>query len=435
LNNNDPAANQPAEISPDSVRAHLGRILASEQFASSGRLSRFLKFTVEEVLNGRADQLKEYHIGTAVFDRDTSYDPRTDPIVRVEAGRLRNRLAAFYDADGQNDTLRIELRRGSYAPAFQLRPTPPESQAEQPSPAATRGGRRKGIAGAIAAALGLAAVVCAAWAVAANRRAGELERQLAQGRLASPAPPIQAIWGPFLERGSKNTVVFGSPLFFETERYRMYVRLYGVNDPATFAGDPEYRKMAERLGDLSGPRFDYASMGDAIAIHRLTAFFARYGREINAVPAHEASWEMISNGNIIFLGYPRMNPLLRRLPVPLDFQFGPPDTHVYNLNPKPREEKIYTTPSHDDAVTYAVIADVPGLRPDRHVMTLIAHQGAGLGAAVDYLTDARTAQLLADRLGLSPSGPRKRYQLLMRVVADKGRPVTAEYVTHHDASP
>ena len=81
-----------ASLSTRSIEDHLQRILASKEFASSARMSRFLRFAVERVMCGQSEQLKEYVLGVEVFDRKPSYDPRVDPIVRVEARRLRSKL-------------------------------------------------------------------------------------------------------------------------------------------------------------------------------------------------------------------------------------------------------------------------------------------------------------------------------------------------------
>ena len=87
-------------------------------------MSRFLRFSVEEMLAGRADELKETTIGLAVFDRPPDYDPRIDPIVRVEARRLRDKLSRYYEADGRHDTVIIDLPRGGYAPTIRSRTDP-----------------------------------------------------------------------------------------------------------------------------------------------------------------------------------------------------------------------------------------------------------------------------------------------------------------------
>lgn len=110
-----PNANPPAA---DAIRGQLERILASGDFASADRARRLLRFLVEETLAGRADRLKEYTLAIEVFDRDTSFDPGTNPAVRVEASRLRRRLEHYYLTAGREDPLLVELPRGTYVPVF-----------------------------------------------------------------------------------------------------------------------------------------------------------------------------------------------------------------------------------------------------------------------------------------------------------------------------
>jgi TolB-like protein/tetratricopeptide (TPR) repeat protein len=106
----------------DAVRNELDKVLASELFARSQRLSRFLRFTVEQSLLGEGDKLKEYIIGIEVFDKRESFDPRTDTVVRVEARRLRSALTEYYAGDGRDDPLRIAFPKGGYAPVFEEQP-------------------------------------------------------------------------------------------------------------------------------------------------------------------------------------------------------------------------------------------------------------------------------------------------------------------------
>lgn len=106
---------------PDEVRSQLERLLASEVFRSSNRLSRFLQFIVEQSLAGEQDRLKEYVIGVEVFDRDDDYDPRIDSIVRVEAGRLRAKIEEYYRGEGHDDDVVIRVAKGTYAPQFELK--------------------------------------------------------------------------------------------------------------------------------------------------------------------------------------------------------------------------------------------------------------------------------------------------------------------------
>lgn len=111
------------EITADEVRSQIARIQAHRLFVHSSRMRRFLGFTVESALAGNADQLKEYVLGLEVFDRPATHDPRIDPIVRVEARRLRAKLRDYYASEGAGDELIVEYPRGSYIPQFRLRGT------------------------------------------------------------------------------------------------------------------------------------------------------------------------------------------------------------------------------------------------------------------------------------------------------------------------
>ncbi|MBI3696829.1 MAG: hypothetical protein HY238_18580 [Acidobacteria bacterium] len=103
------------------IQAQLSKILASPVFAGSDRMSRFLRFTVERALRGEGDRLKEYLLGVEVFDRRSSYDPRIDPIVRVEARRLRSKLEKYYETEGRGDPVRIDFPKGGYSPVLRER--------------------------------------------------------------------------------------------------------------------------------------------------------------------------------------------------------------------------------------------------------------------------------------------------------------------------
>jgi len=106
---------------PDEVSAELTRITASDVFNNSPQLISFLTFVVEAALNGKSDRLKGYVIAVEVLRRDANFDPQIDPIVRVEATRLRRALARYYAGPGAGDDVLIEIPLGGYVPAFSRR--------------------------------------------------------------------------------------------------------------------------------------------------------------------------------------------------------------------------------------------------------------------------------------------------------------------------
>src|SRR5438445_5622085 len=127
----DHAATSPA-LSRQLILEELSRVLASREFSRSPQLSHFLRFVVEETLDGRGECLKEYVIGVRVYHRGDAFDPRTDPIVRVQANKLRAHLAAYYAGRSaatpvQISPVQIEIPKGAYVPAFR------EHRAPQPS--------------------------------------------------------------------------------------------------------------------------------------------------------------------------------------------------------------------------------------------------------------------------------------------------------------
>jgi tetratricopeptide (TPR) repeat protein len=111
----------PEELTPEAIQNEVERILASEKFARSKRLRSLLRFTVAQTLQGNADMLKEYVIGTEVLKKPDSYDPRSDSLVRVLASRLRVKLKEYYSDGGSEDPLVIEFPKGKYVPKFQRR--------------------------------------------------------------------------------------------------------------------------------------------------------------------------------------------------------------------------------------------------------------------------------------------------------------------------
>lgn len=120
-------------VETDAIQSELERIVNSKEFSSSPRLIRFLRYCVDQTHAGRLDSLKESVIGVNVFDRLPSYDPKADPIVRVHARRLREKLQDFYDSEGYQDIV-IQMPKGGYVARFEE--VPARAGAGQPSGAA-----------------------------------------------------------------------------------------------------------------------------------------------------------------------------------------------------------------------------------------------------------------------------------------------------------
>jgi TolB-like protein/tetratricopeptide (TPR) repeat protein len=110
-----------SESDQKAIREQLVRILNSGPFRQSQRRQRFLEYLVTETLAGRGERLKAYNVALEVFDRPETFDPTVDPLVRIEAARLREKLREYYGTDGQDDPLHIDLPKGTYTPEIELR--------------------------------------------------------------------------------------------------------------------------------------------------------------------------------------------------------------------------------------------------------------------------------------------------------------------------
>jgi len=114
-----------AEFAPipsaDEVRAGLARIVASEPFRPSAQLQAFLRFVVEATLKGEAERIRAFTIAVGAFGRAEDFDPQSDPIVRVEAARLRRAIELYYKGPGADDPIEIVVPRGGYVPRFRYR--------------------------------------------------------------------------------------------------------------------------------------------------------------------------------------------------------------------------------------------------------------------------------------------------------------------------
>ena len=148
------------------IRAELERILGASPLEANERRSAFLRYIVEETLAGRSERLKGYNIAVEALGRDETFNPQSDPVVRLEARQLRNDLARYFVNTGRGDPVRIDIPKGGYVPTFEWTVAPP-APPMLPSEVEVEGARdRRPKRALIAAAVGvgcLAAGAIGAW--------------------------------------------------------------------------------------------------------------------------------------------------------------------------------------------------------------------------------------------------------------------------------
>jgi TolB-like protein len=257
-------ASDHAEPEVAAVRAQLDRILDSPGFRATPKRRALLRHLVEETLAGRGELLKGFTIAVAVFDRDASFDSQTDPVVRLEARRLRTEIDAYYGTAGAGDPLQISIPKGHYRPIFAWRagaPTPVAPPAQPPRAAAQPSPVRARLRLAL---LGLALVLAAAGGWLLNRGVSRPVAETVAGRGAPSVVvlPFQTLTSGeearLLAAGITEDVIVGLMRF-------PGLRLYSVGpDFQQAGGDP--KTVGRDLGVQYLVRGSLRSSGDTVRI-------------------------------------------------------------------------------------------------------------------------------------------------------------------------
>ena len=193
------------------MRLQLKRVLQSESFRGSESMRHLLTFLADKFLSGAADQLKEYSIGIDALGKPSSYDPRSDSTVRVQIGRLRQKLAEYYSVEGATDAFLMEIPKGQLRLVCRPMPSSPASETAnfstiKSTPELTPDWQwRTGVLAVVAAA---ALILAAAFGLLLWRDAQN------KVRLGSKPPSeVDKLWAPFLASGRPLKISFESPMF------------------------------------------------------------------------------------------------------------------------------------------------------------------------------------------------------------------------------
>jgi len=445
-------------LSADEVARALSRILASKYFINAPKKQKFLRLVCDFYLNGRAADLNEYLIGREVFDRDDSYNPSVDPIVRVGAHDVRKKLDLYYQTEGVQDEIRLDIPVGGYGPCFsryvssvsapELDGTPPEIHrapvsplVEPPAievPSEPQVVRVEPLESRrllmLAGALGLLSMVLLGWVV--------YLRQQTDG--ARTVNSLGEVWAPFFSQDEPPLIVLSNPPVY---RFSNVIDPPAVIDRSLELNDQQAAIVTTALKDRFVmkqnriPRlvlsFDsYTGIGEAIGLGRLTDLFRSAGRAVSVKQSRTVSAEDLRDHNVIMLGSTWANEWSGKLAVTQDFVHTGSAT-IENRSPRATEEKEYK-PSFDStsgqlSVDYALITIKPSISENGEVMVLAGIHSQGTQAAVEYVTGRSYLSDLEHRLrqiGERPKTPRY-FQVLLRVGVENGIPTTITPIAIH----
>lgn len=397
-------------------REELDRLLASETLRASESLRRLLGYLGQAYIAGTSKQLKEYSIGRDVMSKPEDYDPRVDASVRVQVGKLRQRIEQYYREEGTSARARITLPKGHFELGFE--------------PRADSGGQAAGgnqLWQRATAALALVAAAALIWGAAGWRRAG-------QPAAAADTWPreMREFWGPFLDSPKPMMVVLGSPLFVRFHHH--YFRNPWANEWGEVEKAVPLDELRKLLNSPTPPSETrrWTPLGEALAAFRLASVLAPVKRDVVLKRSTRLAWEDVKTNNMVFLGPRKFNQQIVELPVAQDFVIE--GGGVKNLRPRdgePAEYKRDSPPEIEEIPEdYAVVTRIRGVEGWGEILVLASSSTEGTWAAAEYVTHSAQLREMLARLrhgGVLPD----RYQVLLRCRFKAQVPIRTEYITHH----
>ena len=401
------------------LQKQIDRLTNSSVLHGSESLCRLLRYLAQQALDQPTAPVKEYQIATEVFGRPPDFDPQTDSTIRVQAGRLRAKLAEYYASEGVEDPVVVDLPKGTYHVAFHLRGTNgAKTPAGVPPELAARNLPRKWtiVFVSLLALLTVAVVVMGAFLSTRKTTAAS-----ASSLEEKPPVELQEFWRPFLEGPEEPWVIFSN---------------------AAFIGRPETgMRYFNSAHDTGAQVWDhYTGVGEVLGMHSLDQAFAALHRQIRVKRGSLFSLDDAKNNDLIFIGSPSENLTLLDIPSTQEFVFrrlsaGPRkgDLAIVNVHPGPGEPKeCLASPSPSPLVEdYFVVGLMPGLNPARSVLILAGTTTFGTQAAAEYVSHPGSIKDLLSRLSLIGARAPAPVEALVKVKVVRGVPVEPELIAVH----
>ncbi len=421
------------------VFAEVERLTESSVLHGSEALCRLLRYLAEQFLDHPGVPVKEYQLAIDVFGRPDGFDPRMDSTVRVQTGRLRSKVSEYYASAGIDDSIILEIPKGSYSLTFHHRPISkpgvvsapayPPAYAQAPAafiappvalPAtqavASAASPRKLVALVwILAAISVVSLALLAAEVFNHSRVKSDSLSIEKAETQN----LQRFWAPFLLLQDPPWLVFSN---------------------AEFVGKPqEGMRYFEPGRDSRAQIFDhYTGVGEVLGVSELSRIFTELHHAIRVKRGRLLSLDDVKNNDLIFLGSPAENLTLREITTTREFVFRTitggerkGDSEIFNVHPRAGEPRIFQSssklPIADD---YGLIGLVPGINPSRSILVLAGTTTMGTQAAAEFVSREDSVKLLLDRVAPGGAGV-KPFEAVIRVRISGGVPVSSTIVALH----
>ena len=421
------------------LEEQVDRILHSDELRTSEVLRQLLKFLMEKTVLGEADQLKEYTVAIDGLGKPATYDPQHNSAVRIQVGRLRQKLSEYYREAGKDDPVVVSLPKGRFKLTLEQRPLPPESQPLPPQPLPATFPAEKERTKAIGlrplgVLLWLGLTVAVALAVFLLT-----QRWDASGRKGSASvrwtPELESLWGPFTNAQRPLILSIEDPLFVEMRSAPgVYYRDRSLNQWQDALTSPAVSVLRNALktDDVEPSRY-YTAFGEADISFLLGKLLGPRGLNVSLVKTSQLSFQQLADNNVLFIGVQNLFFDEKLEQMPLAPQFAPVLEGVRNAHPRPGEPALfadqYSTAPTEQGFVYALVTHLPGPLGSNDVESFTSNRSAGYVGAVQWFTDPNFARVLVTKLKETSGGRMPRYyQVLLKVKFKDDVPVETTYV-------
>jgi hypothetical protein len=400
-------------------------IVRSETFRSSGVLRRLLKFLADKYVSGDADHLKEYTVAVEALGRASTYDPRHDSAVRIQASRLRQKLAEYYRTEGQSDEIVIDLPKGHFKLTFELRQ------------AATMMAPQKSIRGIGQILIYFALAISIAWGIYVTLLLRH-EREYNASSDVVWTPALKQLWRPFLTTNRPMILVVEDPLFFrlQTNDLSMWFRDSSINDWTQVGTSPKVQSFIKGLkSSRVDPGHFYTPIAEVTSTLLLGKLLGTHQQNISLARSSQVSWQELAEQNVVYVGSRPFFDVHSR-GTWLEPQLIRAKDGIQNLKPAAGEPTMfvdqYGPPGTENGEFHVLVTHIPGPTDTGDIISFTSNRSPGFVGAVQWFTNANLAQKLVEKIKKSSGDLPLYYQVLLKVKFEGGVSTQTSYVLYRE---
>lgn len=431
----------------ESVQIQVERILRSEELRGSEVLRRLFRFLAERSISGEADDLKEYSVAIDGLGKPATYDPRHNSAVRIQVGRLRQKLADYYRGDGRHDPIFIDVPKGRFKLKFEHRQSsdslsmprdfPPERISSSDEPTFSPEAAPKSSTNAHRTHWFLI-LSCITVALASAGYLGvRYSRTAATAAAYAPGwnADMESLWHPLIATRRPLIVAIEDPLFVELDGSTgIYYRDRTLNNWSDIVASKNVTALRKVLNNpIIQPSRYYTAFGEVDASFLIAKLLGPRVQNLSVVKTSDLSFRQIGDNNVLFVGVENLFFNAQTQAMPVKVQLVQIKEGIRNKNPGPNQPALfadqYSTAPTEEGFAYALVTRLPGPLGDNDVESFTSSRAAGYVAAVKAFTDPDLAHMIVTRLKDSCAGRLPdHYQVLLKVKFKDEVPTEIDYV-------